>query len=597
MAEKNEKKHLLWGENDSIYWHDFFWAKNRHKSMGKLTIQVMIPVIILFLGILVVMFQSMFEARQLVYRYIEDTARLYVEQINTDITKINYEIVTLTSKKGEANNIPAGVRPEDSQYYPILNELVEQNRNLKIRYKEPCCFFVYLEEADLFISDSGSVFKDSQKQGLSNVLMEELRMRKGERTPYSQWYFVNDGEQDYVFSRFSKNGMTMGCAIRLEELFNTLHINSLGYEGIPYILDKDGTIFVSSRDRDKIDPETLKRIAGKRAGIFSESVIYSFPISGIIGETRAFHIMISPSGGILEKIMRLQVILVFLSIGIIVGCALVIRVYYQSVLRPMKQFVNSLKNTEEEQWINENGNNNILELEFKGLLRKIKALKIDIYEKELARQKTELEAMQMQIKPHFYLNCLSLIHGMADVAKQEKIVYITEILSNYMRYVMRDAFEPRQLKEEIEFIQNYVEIQQIRYGKEAFSFEVIMDNNMEEYLVPTLIIHNFVENAITHAVSLDNHVEITLYIVNENYEDGEYLYICVSDTGKGFPPDILEAIEQDKPIYYNDRKHIGIQNSLKRLKIMYGDKAKINFTNMDEGYGAVVEITIPVKKP
>lgn len=581
MAEKNEKK---------------------HKSMGKLTIQVMIPVIILFLGILVVMFQSMFEARQLVYRYIEDTARLYVEQINTDITKINYEIVTLTSKKGEANNIPAGVRPEDSQYYPILNELVEQNRNLKIRYKEPCCFFVYLEEADLFISDSGSVFKDSQKQGLSNVLMEELRMRKGERTPYSQWYFVNDGEQDYVFSRFSKNGMTMGCAIRLEELFNTLHINSLGYEGIPYILDKDGTIFVSSRDRDKIDPETLKRIAGKRAGIFSESVIYSFPISGIIGETRAFHIMISPSGGILEKIMRLQVILVFLSIGIIVGCALVIRVYYQSVLRPMKQFVNSLKNTEEEQWINENGNNNILELEmaskeFKGLLRKIKALKIDIYEKELARQKTELEAMQMQIKPHFCLNCLSLIHGMADVAKQEKIVYITEILSNYMRYVMRDAFEPRQLKEEIEFIQNYVEIQQIRYGKEAFSFEVIMDSNMEEYLVPTLIIHNFVENAITHAVSLDNHVEITLYIVNENYEDGEYLYICVSDTGKGFPPDILEAIEQDKPIYYNDRKHIGIQNSLKRLKIMYGDKAKINFTNMDEGYGAVVEITIPVKKP
>ena len=249
----------------------------------------------------------------------------------------------------------------------------------------------------------------------------------------------------------------------------------------------------------------------------------------------------------------------------------------------------------------ENGNNNILELEmaskeFKGLLRKIKALKIDIYEKELARQKTELEAMQMQIKPHFYLNCLSLIHGMADVAKQEKIVYITEILSNYMRYVMRDAFEPRQLKEEIEFIQNYVEIQQIRYGKEAFSFEVIMDSNMEEYLVPTLIIHNFVENAITHAVSLDNHVEITLYIVNENYEDGEYLYICVSDTGKGFPPDILEAIEQDKPIYYNDRKHIGIQNSLKRLKLIYGEKAKINFSNMDEGYGAVVEITIPVQK-
>ena len=127
--------------------------------------------------------------------------------------------------------------------------------------------------------------------------------------------------------------------------------------------------------------------------------------------------------------------------------------------------------------------------------------------------------MQVQIRPHFYLNCLSLIHGMADVAKEEKIVHITEMLSNYMRYVMSDTFEPRSLKEEIAFIRNYVEIQQIRYGKEAFSFEVIMEDTIDTYLVPTLIIHNFVENAITHAVSLDNHVEITLYIVNENYED------------------------------------------------------------------------------
>ena len=575
-------------------------AEKKYKSMGKLTIQVIIPVIILFLGILVVMFQSMFEARQLVYRYIEDTAALYVEQLNTDITKINYEIITLTNKKREINSVK-GIRPEDSKYYPVLNEIQEQNRNLKIRYKEPSCFFVYLEEAELLITDSGSIFKDSQKLGLNSALMEALREKKGERTPYSQWYFINDGEQDYVFSRFSKNGMTMGCAIRLEDLFNTLRIDSLGYEGIPYIQDKDGSIFISSRDRDKISVEDIRNISGKKAGIFTEQVIYSFPISGIIGENRVFHIMITPSGGILEKIMRLQVILVFLAIGIIVGCILVVRVYYQRILRPMKQFVNSLKNTEEEQWINENGSNNILELEmaskeFKGLLRKIKSLKIDIYEKELARQKTELEAMQVQIRPHFYLNCLSLIHGMADVAKEEKIVHITEMLSNYMRYVMSDTFEPRSLKEEIAFIRNYVEIQQIRYGKEAFSFEVIMEDTIDTYLVPTLIIHNFVENAITHAVSLDNHVEITLYIVNENYEDGEYLYICISDTGTGFPPDILEAIEQDTPIYYNDRKHIGIQNSLKRLKLIYGEKAKINFSNMDEGYGAVVEITIPVQK-
>lgn len=570
----------------------------KYKSMGKLTLQVLIPVMVLFLGIISVMFQSMLEARQLVYRYIEDTARLYVEQINTDIVKINYEVITLVNKNEKNYSLLEESRPDNSKYFPYLTDIMEQNRNLKIRYKEPCCFYLYLDRADMMILDSGTIFTDSQAEGVNEPLRTALREKNGINTPYSEWSFINDGKEDYVYSRYSKNGITMGCAIRLNDLFSTLHIDSLGYEGIPYILKENGQILISSTDREKVDMEELKGEFGKKTGFLSRQAVYSFPISGIIGDNRNFHILITPTGGILEKIMRLQIILVILSIGMIAGGILMVRVYYMRVLRPMKQFVNSLKNTEEEQLINENGSNNILELEmaskeFKGLLRKIKSLKIDIYEKELERQKTELEAVQVQIKPHFYLNCLSLIHGMADVDHEEKIVQITEMLSSYMRYVMKDAFEPRPLREELAFIRNYVEIQQLRYGEEAFSFDVIMDKGIEEYLVPTLIIHNFVENAITHAVSLDNHVEITLYIVIENYEDGEYLYICISDTGKGFPPDILEAIESDQIIYYDGRKHIGIQNSVRRLYIMYGEKAKITFSNMDEGYGAIVEIRIP----
>lgn len=574
----------------------------KYKTMGKLTLQVLIPVMVLFLGIIAVMFQSMLEARALVYRYIEDTARLFVEQINTDIVKINYEVISLVNKNEKNYSLLEELRPDNSKYFPELADVMEQNRNLKIRYKEPSCFYLYLDRADMMILDSGTVFTDSRAEGVNDTLRNALRETNGINTPYSEWSFINDGKEDYVYSRYSRNGISMGCAIRLNDLFNTLRIDSLGYEGIPYIINENGEILISSSDREKVNEEQLLDCTGKKSGFLSGQVIYSYPVSGIIGDNRDFHILVTPTGGILEKIMRLQIILVILSVGTAAGGVLMVRVYYMRILRPMKQFVNSLKNTEEEQLINENGSNNILELEmaskeFKGLLRKIKALKIDIYEKELERQKTELEAVQVQIKPHFYLNCLSLIHGMADVDHEEKIVRITEMLSNYMRYVMKDAFEPRPLKEELAFIRNYVEIQQMRYGAEAFSFEVIMDKGVEEYLIPTLIIHNFVENAITHAVSLDNHVEITLYIVIENYEDGEYLYICISDTGKGFPPDILEAIEKDQTIYYDDRKHIGIQNSVRRLYIMYGEKAKISFSNMDEGYGAIVEIRIPAYNP
>ncbi|MCI8896821.1 MAG: histidine kinase [Lachnospiraceae bacterium] len=576
-------------------------GKKKNLSLGRLTLRVMIPALVLLTGIILVMFRSIFDARSLVYKYIEDTAGLYVEKINTDIVQINYEVISLLKQNEKEWREMTDIRPDHGRNFEKVSAVQEQLRNLKIRYKEASCFYLYLDGEDVTILDSGTLFPTSILEGRNLALTESLREGRGEDTPYSQWSFIHDGMEDYVYSRYSKNGITMGCVIRMETLFSMLHVNSLGYEGIPYILDEEGRLIISGEDKDKVTFDEAGEMVLPRTEHFSKRKVYSFPITGLIGGSRRFYILVAPNGGILERIMSLQAALAILTAGIILGSALLVRAYYNRLLLPMKQFVGSLKNTEEEQWINENGDNNILELEmaskeFKGLLRKIKALKIDIYEKELEKQKTELETMQMQIRPHFYLNCLNLIHGMADMGQRQEIIGLTKMLSDYMRYVMRDAHAMTTLEDEVGFVRNYVQIQQIRYGKEAFSFEVIMDQGMEEYKVPAMLIHNFVENAVVHTVSLDSYVEITLYVVLERYEDGKYLYLCISDTGGGFPEKILEAARSEKPVYYDGRKHIGISNSVKRLRLLYGERAKISFSNMDEGYGAVVEVRIPAQK-
>lgn len=576
-------------------------GKKKNLSLGRLTLRVMIPALVLLTGIILVMFRSIFDARSLVYKYIEDTAGLYVEKINTDIVQINYEVISLLKQNEKEWREMTDIRPDHGRNFEKVSAVQEQLRNLKIRYKEASCFYLYLDGEDVTILDSGTLFPTSILEGRNLALTESLREGRGEDTPYSQWSFIHDGMEDYVYSRYSKNGITMGCVIRMETLFSMLHVNSLGYEGIPYILDEEGRLIISGEDKDKVTFDEAGEMVLPRTEHFSKRKVYSFPITGLIGGSRRFYILVAPNGGILERIMSLQAALAILTAGIILGSALLVRAYYNRLLLPMKQFVGSLKNTEEEQWINENGDNNILELEmaskeFKGLLRKIKALKIDIYEKELEKQKTELETMQMQIRPHFYLNCLNLIHGMADMGQRQEIIGLTKMLSDYMRYVMRDAHAMTTLEDEVGFVRNYVQIQQIRYGKEAFSFEVIMDQGMEEYKVPAMLIHNFVENAVVHTVSLDSYVEITLYVVLERYEDGKYLYLCVSDTGGGFPEKILDAARSEKPVYYDGRKHIGISNSVKRLRLLYGERAKISFSNMDEGYGAVVEVRIPAQK-
>lgn len=576
-------------------------GKKKNLSLGRLTLRVMIPALVLLTGIILVMFRSIFDARSLVYKYIEDTAGLYVEKINTDIVQINYEVISLLKQNEKEWREMTDIRPDHGRNFEKVSAVQEQLRNLKIRYKEASCFYLYLDGEDVTILDSGTLFPTSILEGRNLALTESLREGRGEDTPYSQWSFIHDGVEDYVYSRYSKNGITMGCVIRMETLFSMLHVNSLGYEGIPYILDEEGRLIISGEDKDKVTFDEAGEMVLPRTEHFSKRKVYSFPITGLIGGSRRFYILVAPNGGILERIMSLQAALAILTAGIILGSALLVRAYYNRLLLPMKQFVGSLKNTEEEQWINENGDNNILELEmaskeFKGLLRKIKALKIEIYEKELEKQKTELETMQMQIRPHFYLNCLNLIHGMADMGQRQEIIGLTKMLSDYMRYVMRDAHAMTTLEDEVGFVRNYVQIQQIRYGKEAFSFEVIMDQGMEEYKVPAMLIHNFVENAVVHTVSLDSYVEITLYVVLERYEDVKYLYLCISDTGGGFPEKILEAARSEKPVYYDGRKHIGISNSVKRLRLLYGERAKISFSNMDEGYGAVVEVRIPAQK-
>ena len=78
--------------------------------------------------------------------------------------------------------------------------------------------------------------------------------------------------------------------------------------------------------------------------------------------------------------------------------------------------------------------------------------------------------------------------------------------------------------------------------------------------------------------------------------DEDFLYLVFSDTGGGFPQQILEQLERDEPIVYDGCEHIGLHNTVKRLRMTYGEKAQIKFSNMKQDYGAVIEVTIPYEK-
>ena len=565
------------------------WKKrNRKKKAEKLRtlgLKVIVPVFPVLFALLLCLIVGMRETRKLAEQYTEDTAGLYVEQINRDIFQINNELIQVLGK-GIINEIPDTLAAADEDYYSLLKDIREQNRLLKIRYREVQNFFVYAQEADVLIGDEGTVFSQSQIEGFWKELRNFSRKAADTNSGVTTWDCLVTEEGTYIIGWYAKAGKVMGCVMNAETIFSLLKEMTQRYEVVPFMERKDGEILYPEKLENREKLEEMK-------GNTNAASYYEYQL-GTVGKICLY---VLPDGGILETVLEMQTVLVVLISALFVMCILFVVRYYQHLMAPLKTFVEGISNMEEEQMLNEDGKNNVLELEvvsdrFRGLLRKIQSLKIAIYEKELSEKKAELEYMQEQIRPHFFLNCLSLIHGMADKSAEKDIVYITKVLSEYIRYNYQESGKERRLQDEIEHVKKYMEIQKLRYGEEAFRFEVIQEEVGEEVTIPALVLQTLVENAVVHGVNLDHLVEISLYVTMENYNGEEYLYVCVSDTGRGFSEEVLKALAEDIPIVYGGRKHIGLQNVRRRLELLYGQKAELSVQNMGEHCGAVVEVRI-----
>lgn len=565
------------------------WKKrNRKKKAEKLRtlgLKVIVPVFPVLFALLLCLIVGMRETRKLAEQYTEDTAGLYVEQINRDIFQINNELIQVLGK-GIINEIPDTLAAADEDYYSLLKDIREQNRLLKIRYREVQNFFVYAQEADVLIGDEGTVFSQSQIEGFWKELRNFSRKAADTNSGVTTWDCLVTEEGTYIIGWYAKAGKVMGCVMNAETIFSLLKEMTQRYEVVPFMERKDGEILYPEKLENREKLEEMK-------GNTNAASYYEYQL-GTVGKICLY---VLPDGGILETVLEMQTVLVVLISALFVMCILFVVRYYQHLMAPLKTFVEGISNMEEEQMLNEDGKNNVLELEvvsdrFRGLLRKIQSLKIAIYEKELSEKKAELEYMQEQIRPHFFLNCLSLIHGMADKSGEKDIVYITKVLSEYIRYNYQESGKERRLQDEIEHVKKYMEIQKLRYGEEAFRFEVIQEEVGEEVTIPALVLQTLLENAVVHGVNLDHLVEISLYVTMENYNGEEYLYVCVSDTGRGFSEEVLKALAEDIPIVYGGRKHIGLQNVRRRLELLYGQKAELSVQNMGEHCGAVVEVRI-----
>lgn len=201
--------------------------------------------------------------------------------------------------------------------------------------------------------------------------------------------------------------------------------------------------------------------------------------------------------------------------------------------------------------------------------------RIETLKKE--RLKSELNFLKTQIQPHFFFNTLNNLYALT-LEKSKKAPEVVLKLSEIMQYVIYDIKQQKvSLLKEIEYIQNYIDLQQLRCHKNA-TINIAIDGDISKAKVPPLIFLSFVENCFKHGDRNSNNF---------------YIYILFKKTKQNNLVFTVKNSYETKEIT-SIKKGIGNTNTKRRLDLIYENKYKLNISKSNSVHA--VDLEIPLTK-
>jgi LytS/YehU family sensor histidine kinase len=193
----------------------------------------------------------------------------------------------------------------------------------------------------------------------------------------------------------------------------------------------------------------------------------------------------------------------------------------------------------------------------------------------------QLDSLRMQLHPHFLFNTLNGIVGLVRDHKNDAAIDMLVGLSDLLRHTLEHSDRQEvQLKEELNFIQLYLNIQQMRFS-DRLTIEIDVAPETTRALVPNLILQPLAENALRHGFGRS--VASGVIGIRSRAVNGS-LKLTVYDNGAGLPPNWQLA----------SSKGIGLANTAARLEQLYNDDHQFDIRNRDDG-GVEVIVEIPYR--
>lgn len=383
-----------------------------------------------------------------------------------------------------------------------------------------------------------------------------------------------------------------------------------------YILSDDNYI-ISSTDRDKIGQkyEDIYETQTKHPDISSieqeiiinngDETIYADKLSDKGSLSHCKVISIVSSRPIIEKnreIIRDSIVICVFSVIIATAFVLIFSRQLSSRLKKLVRNMSKIKDGKFDVFVSYDEKDEIGELSrsFKTMIDRINALITEVYVAELKVKNFELKtkeaqirALQSQINPHFLFNSMESIRSNLLKKQDFETSDIVESFARLLRKSIDWTNDNIPLQQEIELVEHYLKVQKFRF-RQKLVYEINIDQQYYQNLIPKFSLQPLVENAIYHGIEMKRDGGC-IQIYSETFES--HFKIVVRDNGIGISTENLEIIKEKLTNWKEEKVAggIGILNVHQRFKMFYGENYGLEYESI-QGVGTTVSAIIPSEK-
>ncbi len=227
---------------------------------------------------------------------------------------------------------------------------------------------------------------------------------------------------------------------------------------------------------------------------------------------------------------------------------------------------------------------------FNKMMNTVNELMIETRNAVEKQKEAEIRALEAQINPHFLYNTLDSINWLAIDKEEYQISQMLKGLAQILRYSVKDSNKWVTVKEELEWMKQYVFLQQYRFRS---SFQCVVEHNERtlDFRIHKLLLQPFIENSIIHGFV--GRKQGGLLRINVGILDDRRFTIIIEDNGTGMVEEKREAIRSGKSRESLSGSGLGINNVLERLRMYYGNEASFQITSV-VGQGTIIRLVLPI---